>query len=111
MQNGVNFRSTIQLNNSGFSPGPINSFHFAWSIVSRVLYPQELLWTVRCIAHGIHALGRHAIMPCKTSPKHTLQAVLPALLPALRQARLLEPSHKRLAAVHPIWPSLFASAC
>ena len=57
VQNGVNFRSTIQLNNSGFPPGPINSFHFAWTIVSRVLYPQGLLWTVRCISACIHALG------------------------------------------------------
>ena len=92
VQNSVHFRSTVQLNNSGFPPGPANSFNFAWSVVSRVLYPQELLWTVRGIssadsAHTFTPCVTHLHLPCVTQACHKLQAVLPALL-RCPQARL-----------------------
>ena len=48
-QNGVHFRSPTHRNSSGYPPGPANCFNFGWSVVARIFYPQELLWTVRCI--------------------------------------------------------------
>ena len=34
-------------NNCGFPPGPANYYHNAFSLMSGVLYPMSLLWTVR----------------------------------------------------------------
>ena len=70
VQNGVHLRSPLQLNNSGHPPGPINSFHFGGTVVARVLYPQELLWTVRCICTCINACistSEHALRKPSTS--------------------------------------------
>ena len=70
VQEGIHFRSPLQLNNSGFPPGPINSFNFAWTVVSRVLYPQELLWTVRGIstyAHPMSSTSEQALRNASTS--------------------------------------------
>ncbi|KAK9825364.1 hypothetical protein WJX81_004084 [Elliptochloris bilobata] len=33
-------------NNTGHPPGPVNMFHTAFTLMSRVLYPESLLWTV-----------------------------------------------------------------
>ena len=83
-QNGVHFRSPPQLNDSGYPPGPINSFNFTWSVVSRVLYPQELLWTVRITGtmHPCH--GQHT-QSCPKDHQHSThcKAALLALLPVL----------------------------
>ena len=34
-------------NNCGYPPGPANYYHNAFSLMSGVLYPMSLLWTVR----------------------------------------------------------------
>ena len=99
-QNGVHFRSPTHHNSSGFPPGPANCFNFGWSVVARVFYPQQLLWTARCIAPCPFPkffvnwfklsfnFPLHHIPACPAvcvDPQHTphLQAALQAALAAL----------------------------
>ena len=107
VQDGVHLRSPLQLNNSGFPPGPINSFHFGGTVVARVLYPQELLWTVRCISTYIHPMGSTSEhMPCGTPAHQNKQAVLLAVLPAVPSSLpALNPPHEWTATEHPSWPA------
>ena len=107
VQNGVHFRSPIQLNNSGYPPGPINSFNFAWTVVSQVLYPQELLWTVRCISACTNALCRTPHHAFETSANQKENWLCCWRCP---QARLLpltswrrSPSSQTTEAEHPRW--------
>ena len=63
-QNGVHFRSPTHLNSSGHPPGPANCFNFGWSVVARLVYPQELLWTVRGISSRPCTLCTTPSTPC-----------------------------------------------
>ena len=45
-QGAIHYLSPM-FNNCGYAPGPANYYHNAFSLMSGVLYPMSLLWTVR----------------------------------------------------------------
>ena len=99
VQNGVHFKSPTQLNNSGHPPGPANCYHFGWTVVAGVFYPQELLWSVRCIGTSPRE-HRHAQSARCAAGSTVCTARWPGCINSLPKAPAAEPPGRPIPMAH-----------